>query len=247
MTKKSILKSSKLTTGFTLIELLVVIAIIGILSAVVVVSLNAAREKTKIASIKSTLKQLYNQAAIDQVSNGSFAGLNDSNLNCTGSLISIIKPLEDQGIVVKCFSNSNSSLGDVYQRFGATALIYDPVELKAWTVDENGVFKFDTDDLTSADLPGGNTKNWADSNAACSNKGGKLPSIEQLRTFYWAYYVGAGATGVPFTPNNFGTGNYWSSTIVPSLSSTNSYDLSMTNGTFESSSRGGGNLVRCVK
>ena len=57
--------SSKFTTGFTLIELLVVVAIIGILSSVVVVSINAAREKNKIASIKSTLKQLYNQAAIN--------------------------------------------------------------------------------------------------------------------------------------------------------------------------------------
>ncbi|MEJ0053928.1 MAG: type II secretion system protein [bacterium] len=57
--------------GFTLIELLVVIAIIGILSAVVLASLNTARSKGNDAAVKSNLVTVQTQAELFYDSNGS--------------------------------------------------------------------------------------------------------------------------------------------------------------------------------
>jgi prepilin-type N-terminal cleavage/methylation domain-containing protein len=54
----------KKSKGFTLIELLVVIAIIGILSSVVLASLNSARAKGGNAAVKANLSGIRSQAEI---------------------------------------------------------------------------------------------------------------------------------------------------------------------------------------
>jgi prepilin-type N-terminal cleavage/methylation domain-containing protein len=59
--------------GFTLIELLVVIAIIGILSSVVLASLNDARQKSRDAKRIADVKQLQLANELYFDSNGSYA------------------------------------------------------------------------------------------------------------------------------------------------------------------------------
>lgn len=70
--KKKIAKKAK-KRGFTLMELLVVVAIIGILAAIVLVSLNSARNKGKNAAIKSQMVSLRSAGELHNEDNGSFA------------------------------------------------------------------------------------------------------------------------------------------------------------------------------
>lgn len=76
------MKSQK---GFTLIELLVVIAIIGILSSVVLASLNSARNKARDVTIKSNLKNAISQGELFYNTNTTYP--NSYTSICTDGMV----------------------------------------------------------------------------------------------------------------------------------------------------------------
>lgn len=73
--------------GFTLIELLVVIAIIGLLSAIVVTSVNSARAKANDVAIKSAVDQSRTIAALIYDRDGTATGY--SNLCATQTTFTV--------------------------------------------------------------------------------------------------------------------------------------------------------------
>lgn len=72
----------KYSKGFTLIELLVVIAIIGILSSVVLASLNTARSKGSDAAIKSNIGLMRSQSEVVYDTLGAKYGTQEFSTAC---------------------------------------------------------------------------------------------------------------------------------------------------------------------
>lgn len=93
----------KTDRGFTLIELLVVIAIIGILSSVVLASLNTARNRGADANIKANLANIRAQAELIYDTDGDYdavCGANSTTQNA--QIASMIASVNSQGGSAVC-------------------------------------------------------------------------------------------------------------------------------------------------
>jgi prepilin-type N-terminal cleavage/methylation domain-containing protein len=107
------------TRGFTLIELLVVIAIIGILSSIVLSSLNTARNKGMDAGAKSTLSDARAQAQL-------FYGENNNKfVQLIASATDVCHPLANNGASTNGVKGINALLYSAAQSEGITTVLGD--------------------------------------------------------------------------------------------------------------------------
>jgi len=128
--------------GFTLIELLVVIAIIGILSAVVLASLNTARSKGNDAAIQSDLSTIQIQAEIYYGANGNKYGANAAAGTCaTASTMFVDDNNIKNAIAGAEIANSASNVVCNITINGTAYAVSSPLAsdlAKLWCVDSTG-------------------------------------------------------------------------------------------------------------
>lgn len=137
--------------GFTLIELLVVIGIIGILSAVVLASLNTARFKGNDAAIQSDLDTIRTQAEIYY---GSAAGNN--SYGTAGASCTTAGSLFVEATIARAITNAESANGSgiiVCNNSLTAYAISSPLSSNSarfWCVDSTGASSNSTTALGAA-------------------------------------------------------------------------------------------------
>ncbi len=132
--------------GFTLIELLVVIAIIGILSSVVLASLNSARAKGGDTAIKSQLAAIRPQAEILYDTYGSYGAAFTGAACSTATTYTLFASTSNQVSSVISLAGGSGNTWCVSSAPGsgqtwAISAILKSANTEAWCVDSTGASK----------------------------------------------------------------------------------------------------------
>ncbi len=125
--------------GFTLIELLVVISIIALLSSVVLPALNSARQKARVAKVRTELTQFAKAVAIAQGEAGRvLMGITGSSCSDCGGCRTGASMVNTAGVCYTTWVSNvtavqNATAGSVS---GLTLMLRDPWG-SPYTLDEN--------------------------------------------------------------------------------------------------------------
>ena len=131
----------KKNQGFTLIELLVVIAIIGILSSVVLASLNSARNKGTDAAVKANLNNMRAQAELlyDTASPNSYATVCADTANIQKAMTAAQTALGSTYTSTYALATAGTSTSVACQSQAAGFAIEAPLKAGGyWCVDNTG-------------------------------------------------------------------------------------------------------------
>lgn len=151
--------------AFSLIELMMVIAIISVLSAIVLASLNSARERSANASIKSNLSSVRGMIALYHDTNGNY-GTASVNGCATGGMFNATTPYNISGAISEALAQSGHT-GGIYCRSNITTnqwavaiplkpLTGNTATQKGWCIDYRGISKqiiFNTSNFSTSQCP----------------------------------------------------------------------------------------------
>jgi prepilin-type N-terminal cleavage/methylation domain-containing protein len=110
--------------GFTLVELLIVISIIGILTSVVLVSLNSTKNKAKINTVQQTMIQMRN---VLEVANNSTAGYSNLAASRWIGTSAGEQFMQSTNVISSCDIEYGSAVGTIYNAGINKPFYKDPV------------------------------------------------------------------------------------------------------------------------